>query len=108
MPARRLARPVAAHPLPAWGCEQRSKIQERCAEVVYHTTNACLSVDLPLAKGILMNSQSNELSRRELMKQSGQVAVASALAGLAVPAVHAGGDETIKVALVGCGGRGTG
>jgi predicted dehydrogenase len=50
----------------------------------------------------------SDLSRRELMKKSGHVAVASALAGLAVPAVHAAGDETIKVALVGCGGRGTG
>jgi len=55
-----------------------------------------------------VKSKPNDLSRRELMKKSSQVAVASALTGLAVPAVHAAGDETIKVALVGCGGRGTG
>jgi predicted dehydrogenase len=48
------------------------------------------------------------LSRREVMKQSGQVAAASALAGVVVPQVHAGEDNTIRVALVGCGGRGTG
>jgi predicted dehydrogenase len=48
------------------------------------------------------------LTRRELMRKSGQVAVASALAGLAVPQVHAGESNTIQLALVGCGGRGTG
>ena len=48
------------------------------------------------------------LTRREVMKTSGQVAVASALAGMAVPLVHAGESNTIQVALVGCGGRGTG
>ena len=33
---------------------------------------------------------------------------ASALAGVALPAVHAAGSDTIQVALIGCGGRGTG
>jgi len=47
-------------------------------------------------------------SRREVLKTSGQVAVASALAGMAVPYVHAGESNTIQLALVGCGGRGTG
>ncbi len=47
-------------------------------------------------------------SRRDVMKTTGKVAVASALAGLAVPAVHAGENNTIQLALVGCGGRGTG
>jgi predicted dehydrogenase len=48
------------------------------------------------------------LTRRELMKTSGKVAVASALAGVALPQVHAAEDNAIRVALVGCGGRGTG
>jgi predicted dehydrogenase len=39
---------------------------------------------------------------------TGQVAVASALAGVALPLVHAGETHTIQLALVGCGGRGTG
>jgi predicted dehydrogenase len=54
------------------------------------------------------NSTNNALSRRELMKKSGQVAMASALAGVALPHVHAGENNTIQLALVGCGGRGTG
>lgn len=48
------------------------------------------------------------LSRRELLKSSGTLAAASALAGVALPQVHAGGNGAIQVALVGCGGRGTG
>jgi predicted dehydrogenase len=47
-------------------------------------------------------------SRRDVLKTSGKVAVASTLAGLAIPAVHAAENNTIQVALVGCGGRGTG
>src|SRR5581483_7338818 len=47
-------------------------------------------------------------SRRDFLKTTGQVAATSALAGVAVPAVHAGENNTIQVALVGCGGRGTG
>jgi predicted dehydrogenase len=48
-------------------------------------------------------------SRREFLKGS-TVAVVPALAssGLVVPMVHAAGSGTIKVGLVGCGGRGTG
>lgn len=52
--------------------------------------------------------KSSGLSRRDLLKKSGKVAVASALAGVALPQVHAGENNTIQVALVGCGGRGTG
>ncbi len=47
-------------------------------------------------------------SRRDFLKTTGQVAAASALAGVAVPAVHAAESNLIQVALVGCGGRGTG
>lgn len=47
-------------------------------------------------------------TRREMLKKSGGVAVASALAGVALPHVHAGESNTIQVALVGCGGRGSG
>ncbi len=51
---------------------------------------------------------SSSVSRRELGKKAATVAAASALAGVAVPYVHASGDSTIQVALIGCGGRGTG
>ena len=47
-------------------------------------------------------------TRRQFLETSGAVATASALAGVAVPAVHAAENNTIHVALVGCGGRGTG
>ena len=47
-------------------------------------------------------------SRRDFIKTTGQLAAASALAGMAIPHVHAAGDDTIRLALIGCGGRGTG
>lgn len=48
------------------------------------------------------------LSRRQFLGNSGKIASASALAGITLPVVHGkSGDET-KLALVGCGGRGTG
>src|SRR5437879_3656625 len=47
-------------------------------------------------------------SRRDVMKTTAGVATASALAGVALPQVHAGENNTIQIALVGCGGRGTG
>jgi predicted dehydrogenase len=48
------------------------------------------------------------LSRREFIKSSGQFAAASALAGVVLPHVHAAENNTIQLALVGCGGRGAG
>ncbi|MEQ1853819.1 MAG: twin-arginine translocation signal domain-containing protein, partial [Chthoniobacteraceae bacterium] len=50
----------------------------------------------------------SQSTRREFLRTSGQIAAASALAGVSIPFVHAAGSETINVALVGCGGRGTG
>jgi predicted dehydrogenase len=47
-------------------------------------------------------------SRRELLKTSTAAAAASVLAGVAIPHVHAAESNEIRVALVGCGGRGTG
>jgi predicted dehydrogenase len=56
----------------------------------------------------MTDSQNKGVSRRELLQAAGTVAAASALAGVTVPAVHAAEDNTIRLALVGCGGRGTG
>jgi predicted dehydrogenase len=54
------------------------------------------------------SNENNGISRRELGKRVGQAAAVSALAGFAIPAVHAAGDSTIQIVLIGCGGRGTG
>ena len=56
-----------------------------------------------------MNPSSHRSSsRREFLQNSGKVAAVSALASVAVPHVHAAEDNTIRVALIGCGGRGIG
>jgi|GEM_PF-2760800 len=43
-------------------------------------------------------------SRREFLGNTGRAVAASALAGVAIPTVHAGENHTIQIALVGCGG----
>ncbi len=53
-------------------------------------------------------SGSQSTTRREFLKKTGQAAVATTLVGLTVPHVHAAQDNTIQVALIGCGGRGSG
>jgi len=47
-------------------------------------------------------------SRREFLEWGGKVAAGSALAAMAPPPVHAGEDNTIRLALIGSGGRGSG
>jgi predicted dehydrogenase len=47
-------------------------------------------------------------SRREFLQHTGRLAAASALAGVAIPHVHAAGEDAIRLALIGCGGRGSG
>jgi predicted dehydrogenase len=56
-----------------------------------------------------MNDSSiSPTSRREFIKNTGRLAAVSALAGVALPSVHAAGSDLIQIALIGCGGRGTG
>ena len=47
-------------------------------------------------------------TRRDVLKLGGALAAGSVLAGVGVPWVHAAEDNTIRLALIGCGGRGTG
>ena len=56
-----------------------------------------------------MNEPSNQ-SRRQFLKHSGAVVAASAVSAslLRAPAAYAAEDNTIKIALIGCGGRGAG
>ena len=53
----------------------------------------------------LTDPASTSANRRDFLKGSTAAAVA---AGLTVPMVHAAGSGTIKIGLVGCGGRGSG
>src|ERR1039458_9567560 len=50
----------------------------------------------------MSENTTNRTSRR------GFLAGVSTLAGMTIPYVHAAGNDTIQLALVGCGGRGTG
>ena len=52
--------------------------------------------------------KTTDLSRRDFLKRSGTAVAATALAGVTVPHVHAAGTNAIKLALIGCGGRGSG
>jgi len=47
-------------------------------------------------------------SRRDFLKDTGRIAAASAIASTLIPNLYAAANNTIKVALIGCGGRGSG
>ena len=47
-------------------------------------------------------------SRREFLKDTGRLAAASAVAAGIAPRMYAGENNTLQVALIGCGGRGNG
>ena len=47
-------------------------------------------------------------SRREMLKLGVAAAAGTTLAGMSVPRVHAAEQSTIRLALIGCGGRGRG
>ena len=56
----------------------------------------------------MTETSKNTAPRREFLKNTARLAAASALAGVAIPHVHAAEDNTIRLALIGCGGRGSG
>ncbi|MBM3845958.1 MAG: Gfo/Idh/MocA family oxidoreductase [Verrucomicrobia bacterium] len=47
-------------------------------------------------------------TRRQFLKSTGALAATGALAGVTLPHVHAAENNTVEIALIGCGGRGTG
>ena len=55
-----------------------------------------------------MTKQQSESTRRDFLKNTGRIAGATAIAAAAIPGAYAADDNTINIALVGCGGRGTG
>ena len=50
----------------------------------------------------------NMFSRRRFLQTSGLAAAGVLASGAGIPRVHAGEDNTIKIAWVGCGNRGGG
>ncbi len=58
-------------------------------------------------ESLLSNEVLNPV-RRKFLKWSGAAAAGTALASVAIPQVHAAEDNTIRLALIGCGGRGSG
>jgi predicted dehydrogenase len=52
--------------------------------------------------------EAGAISRRGFMSRGGAVLAGSALAGAAIPWVHAAESNTVRLALIGCGGRGSG
>src|SRR6185436_7253574 len=56
----------------------------------------------------MSNTHQSVTTRRDFIKTTGTIAATSALAGVVLPHVHAAESNTIQIALVGCGGRGTG
>ena len=55
-----------------------------------------------------LNSQQKNVSRRKFIKNTGKITLATTLTPKLIPNVHAAENNTINIALVGCGGRGSG
>ncbi len=55
-----------------------------------------------------LDSSSSKPSRRDFLNKSGMMVAGGVLAGYTLPPVYAGEDNTIRLALIGCGGRGSG
>jgi len=55
-----------------------------------------------------LRTESSKPSRRQFLAHSAGVVAGSVLAGIALPRIYAAEDNTIRLALVGCGGRGSG
>ncbi|MCL5279143.1 MAG: twin-arginine translocation signal domain-containing protein, partial [Planctomycetes bacterium] len=56
----------------------------------------------------MSESTRQETSRREFLKDTGRLAAATAVAAGIAPRMYAGENNTIQIALIGCGGRGNG
>jgi predicted dehydrogenase len=52
--------------------------------------------------------RSSAITRRDFLARSSRIATGAALAGAAIPYVHGADDASIRLALIGCGGRGSG
>jgi predicted dehydrogenase len=57
---------------------------------------------------VTRSTDARDTTRRQFLQQSGAAAAGAALLASAAPRVHAAEDNTIRLALIGCGNRGTG
>jgi predicted dehydrogenase len=57
---------------------------------------------------MMQPSDKSSISRRQLLKQGSSLAAGAAVLGSLPPTLFAAEDNTIRLALIGCGGRGTG
>ena len=55
-----------------------------------------------------MNKQTRNVTRRDFVKGSAGVAISFAVAGIGTSRAFAAGSDTIRVGVIGCGGRGSG
>src|SRR5262245_10539686 len=56
----------------------------------------------------MSNTPPSKTTRRDFIKTTGTLAATSALAGGGLPRAHAAENNTLQLALVGCGGGGAG
>ena len=56
----------------------------------------------------MVDPQSSPVSRRNLLKSTGAAAIAGTVGRLVLPRAYAAEDNTLQIALIGTGGRGTG
>lgn len=66
------------------------------------------SYQISRMKPVIQMSETKGTSRRQFLAQTGAVIAGTALVGGAASHVHAQGSDTIQLALIGCGGRGSG
>ena len=80
-----------------------------CAVYARRMARSRLLSHYPKLRGSTMTESTKKgSSRRQFLGTTGRIAAATTLAGFSLPHVHAGEDNTLQVALIGCGGRGTG
>jgi len=56
----------------------------------------------------MLSTETVGVSRRDALKDVGKFAAVAAVAGAVSAGAYAAGNDTIQIALIGCGGRGTG
>ena len=56
----------------------------------------------------IQNSTTNDATRRDFLKTTAATVAGLGIVGAMTTPVHAAGDDTLKIALIGCGNRGTG